>query len=74
MNILALYVGVIRAAAILAGVLGLFAGGVKFGTVPARAKWAAAKKGRISADNVALISRIRNNEWIAEQQELDRQN
>lgn len=73
MNALAPYLGMLKAVAVIAAVLGLFASGVKVGGDRIQAKWDAAEKSRIAADNAALLSRIRNNERIAEQQELDRQ-
>lgn len=65
------YLGALKATIILALVLGIFAAGHRFGAQGVQAAWDKERAERVAADNAAILSRVKNNERIAEQQALD---
>lgn len=66
------YIGAIKALAVICIALGLLWTGHHFGAQGVQAKWDRETAQRKTDENSAILSRIRNNERIAEQQEADK--
>jgi hypothetical protein len=73
MNFLAPYLGIAKAIAIIAAALALFGAGHHFGAQGVQADWSKETADRKTAESAAILTRIKNNERTADQQELDRQ-
>lgn len=75
MNAIDPYIGVIKAAAVVVLLLGVFAFGYhsNHGAEHVQAAWDKEKAERLAADNRAVFERIRANERAAEQQDVERQ-
>jgi hypothetical protein len=73
MNFLAPYLGIVKAIAIIAAALALFGSGHHFGAQGVQADWSKETAERKIAESAAILTGIKNNERIADQQETDRQ-
>src|SRR6476661_10425678 len=69
-KLIALLVGVL---ALAGAAFGIHAHGISQGKKIERATWLEKESARVQAENAAILARVRNNERIAEQQEIDRQ-
>lgn len=73
MNLLSPYVGAIKALAVIAALLAIFGFGHRTGAQGVKADWAQETAERKTAENAAILTRIKNNERVAAQQDVDRQ-
>jgi hypothetical protein len=73
MNFLSPYLCIAKAIAVIAAALALFGAGHHFGAQGVQADWSKETAERKTAETAAILTRIKNNERIADQQEADRQ-
>jgi hypothetical protein len=73
MNFLTPYLGIAKAIAVIAAALALFGAGHHFGAQGVQADWSKETADRKTAETAAILTRIKNNERIADQQEIDHQ-